>query len=367
MPAVMGRPRRKDLYCPPGVRKIGNNYYWQPTSKEERERRKAAGLKVSESLGPDLYEARKRWAELNGLRKETPPAAAGTVAELLDRYEDDELEAVKSNGEPKRRPKTIKEYRRSLAVMRKEFGARKYARTEAEAFKAGVLTTFDVQQFVSHADAKVQANRHSAVLSDVFAFGRRAGLTIYNPVLGVEKNVEQSRDRNLLPWEREILLTAATPRMALMIRLVRIVGWREADIVKFSRKQCEADGVSLKQSKRGAKQIWAWTPELRAIVEEAKALFNHLTLLFPSEDGKQLTVSGFQSDWKRTVERANKMIAEAGDLPLITDLHFHDLRKRAINDAMKAGHSGKDFAGHSDERTVRDHYALDGVRVTPLA
>ena len=64
------------------------------------------------------------------------------------------------------------------------------------------------------------------MLSQVFEYARDVGLTEYNPCEGVERNTELPRDREALPWEVECLLATAPPLLALMIRFVRITGWR---------------------------------------------------------------------------------------------------------------------------------------------
>jgi len=60
--------------------------------------------------------------------------------------------------------------------------------------------------------------------------------------------------------------------MQLMIRFVCITGWRQKDIRLLHDSRIAADAVRVRTSKsRGRKkQAWAWTPELKAIVDEAR-------------------------------------------------------------------------------------------------
>lgn len=87
--------------------------------------------------------------------------------------------------------------------------------------------------------------------------------------------------------------------------------------------------------------------------------------VFCNRLGQPYTVNGFQSMWRRTIDRANKKL-EKEEQPQIINLHFHDLRAKAINDAVEEGLDGTAFAGHSDPRVTRDHYLRRPTKVKPL-
>jgi integrase len=355
----VGRRRETNLTLPPGVRRIGARYFWQPTSKRERDERRAKGLPMSVALGPVMdASARKLWAQLSGYRDDVP-ATDGTVAELLHLFETYDLERG-------RKPKTISEYRRSLTVLRARFGAARYGKTAAEAMAGRAIGKVDVQRFVREV-GNVQANRHVAVLSAVFTYAAREGKTDYNPCLGVERNPEAPREREVEPWEAEVLLAVATPLMALLMRYERLTGWREGDVRILGRPQLTAQGIRLKQGKRGRRQLWLWTPELREIISEAIARpeARRGMAVFASRTGGPLTVSGFQSMWQRTRARANRLLARC-EVPLkIEDLHFHDLRAAAGDDAAEMGQDRAEFLGNSKAVAER-HYARREQKVRPL-
>lgn len=355
----VGRRRETNPTLPAGVRQIGGRFYWQPTSKRERDERKAKGLKASVPLGPVMdEEARKLWAKLAGFRDDKQ-ATDGTVGELLDLFERDELERD-------RKDKTIAEYRRSLKVLRARFGAARYGKTAVEAMAGRAIGKVDVQRWV-YEIGNVQANRHLAVLSAVFSHAARAGKTDYNPCLGVERNTEAPREREVAPWEAEVFLAVATPLMALMMRYERLTGWREGDVRQLGRPQLTAPGIKLKQGKRGKRQLWLWTPELREIITEAIARpgAKRGLAVFASRKGSPLSVSGFQSMWQRTRARANRLLARC-EIPLkIEDLHFHDLRAAAGDDAAEMGQDRAAFLGNS-EAVAERHYARRETKVRPL-
>ncbi len=309
---------------------------------------------------------RRRWAELLGHRPAEAWPAPGSVAELIDRWESDELERG-------RKPKTVHEYCRSLAVLRAAFGARRYAASEhAAAHRAGdALRTADVQRWLDAAAAPVAANRHLAVLSEVFAAAKRWGLTEYSPAAGVRRHREEARTREPAPWEVECLLAVAIDPLDLWIRWALATGWRASDILALQRGQLRADGIHLRQAKRGKRQVWAWSPELRAIVAAAAerpgaadALALWVRPARRGETGPQrYTLSALESAWRRAIARANALLDGAAT---IDDLHFHDLRAAAIAEAHDQGRDAQEFAGHSDARTTRGTYLRRAAKVTPL-
>jgi len=319
---------------------------------------------------------RKKWAELRGHR-ELPIANAGTVAEILDRYEREELCALDSRGLTKRKPVTIKGYPYSLKVLRKRFGAREYARNEVEASRGTKLRTMDVQRFLREGTAQTMANRHVAVLSDSFRYAKLCGLTEYNPCLGAERHKEHPRDREVLDDEIETLLAHASGVLRLMIRYVLITGWRLKDICELRVFQVTEAGIRLRQSKRGRRQLWQWSPELQSILTEADELRGALRakkarkrrgideqVIFCTRLGKAFTKYGFETVWGRLRKKANSARLAEGK-PGIEDLHFHDLRARASDDAEEAGQDRAKFLGN-DPSVAHRHYARRVTKIRPL-
>jgi hypothetical protein len=236
-----------------------------------------------------------------------------------------------------------------------------------------------VQQWIDKASAPIETNRKFALLRNVFKWGRRWGLTFYNPCLGAMLSEEIPRTRVPAPWEQEVLLACATAPMDLMLRHVRLVGWREGDTRLLHRFQLKADGIYLRQSKRGARQLWVWTPELRALIDEALARpeaerakrleKNGNYIYVGTRKAEPLTLWGFQSHWRRTVKAANRALREAcagwpeRHIPQIKGLNFHDYRAEAIEQADEPS----TFAGHSDPRVTKRHYQRSPQRVRPLS
>ena len=362
---AVGRKRTKNLHCPPGVFPRGERWYWQPTSARERAERKAANQPVCVPLGrAGSVEARTLWAELAGYRSKVKD---GTVAELIALWLRDGL-LLQPNGQP-RADSTIANYRKDAAALEQRFGSCLYGRTAFEASRGEAIGTSDVQRYVAGSETKGLANRRLAVLDNVFQHAIREGLTTYNPCAEVVKNASRAREREPMPWEVEVLRTLAGRLLGLQMDFEGITGWRIGDIQSLTRAQLTADGVRLRQQKRGKRQLWEWTPELRRIVAEAATLPGATAFpaspVFPSRRGTAQSYKAFDSAWQKLKRRANALLA-ACDVPLgIADLHFHDLRSKAHDDAEEQGMDGPNFLGNT-KGVSRRHYRRREQKVRPL-
>lgn len=363
----VGRKRTKNLRCPPGVFPRGDVWHWQPTSKRERDERKAKGLKVSVRLGPSgSKEAREKWAEVSGFRD--VQEAPGTVAELLTLWERDGIQK-RPNGLP-RAESTIQQYRDAIPFLREKWGTCRYGRTGNEASKGLAIGTVDIQDFIANFKSKGMANRYYAVMDNTFTFAISKGKTTYNPCADATKNAQQAREREVLPWEVECLRTLANQFYGLLMDLEAITGWRIGQILKLQRSAITPDGIritrKLRKGQKGKTELWEWTPELRRIVAEAAKLPGATPFpaspLFPGRRGRHTTYNAFKQGWQKLRKRANAML-----LPLvIEDLHFHDLRSKAHDDAEDAGLEGHLFLGNTEAVADR-HYARRERRKKPLA
>ena len=330
MAIKMGRPRERHKDLPPGVRLKNGRYYWQPTSAAERAAKRARGEKNEIPLGADPVEMRKRWARLNPLGEEVE----GTVAALIARYLEEELERIDPHTkEPRLTEKTRNEYRRQLGKIKARFGARRYARNAVEASAGGeVLRRMDIVQMLRTSTTPVQANKDANTLSAVFEYARDCGLTEYNPVQGATRNRERPRDREALPWEVEVIQTAATPLLALMIRFNAITGFRGGEIRAIEHKHLEAGGIRFKRGKDGDREFWPWTPGLRAIIDDAGALrgsVRSIRYVFCTRKGNQLSEFGFQQLWRAARAKANRWLVDAGLAPIGTCASTTCARRRS--------------------------------------
>jgi integrase len=158
--------------------------------------------------------------------------------------------------------------------------------------------------------------------------------------------------------ELNALKAAASEQMGCIIDLAYLTAARKSDLLTIMLKDMRPDGLHIRQQKTGKYQIFNWSPALKAVVARTKELRRrHDSMyLFCTRTGAPHSTSGFKSMWRRVKTKA--------DLP---DLHFHDLRAKAVTDAKRK--HGRDFAqalaAHSSG-DMTDAYVRDNPHVDPL-
>lgn len=371
--------RHKNPKLPSGVRERGRAWYWRPGSKRERDARRQRGEPVEVSLGAaGSVEARRRWAELAGLIPDE-----GTVGELLELWEKDPAGLpLKPNGTA-RAEATKAMYRNDLKAVRARFGKCRYGKTERDAADGAAIGTPLVQVWVDEHPHRAMMKREFYALYNAFAFAMRRGRTTYNPCAAVALPAPGVREREALPWEVECLRTIAGERMGLMMDFEAITGWRVGDILGLVRAQGTTEGVRVRYRKQGKRWLWEWSPELRRIWSAADRL--PLAGKFPASPvfpatrkgaGGPLSYGAWDSEWQRLKRATNAMLAAQGITdpdtleraagPAIADLHFHDLRSKAHDDAEELlGIPGYQFLGNSPS-VARRHYQRREQRAKPL-
>ncbi|WP_215883824.1 tyrosine-type recombinase/integrase [Acidithiobacillus sulfurivorans] len=97
------------------------------------------------------------------------------------------------------------------------------------------------------------------------------------------------------------------------------------------------------------------------VISRSKSLRRRVGSLyfFCTRDGQPYSVSGWNSAWRR-------IVAKAG----VEDIHFHDIRAKALTDAKRV--AGRDYAqalaGHaSGDMTEAYIRAREAERITPLS
>lgn len=267
------------------------------------------GKKVWTRLSQDYADALALWARIEAYK-----GAAGTMSEAINRYR---LEIV-----PGLAAGSMPEYHRILGLLDHVFGS----------VMASSIRPSDIARYLDRRSAKVAANREIAVLSSVFAYAIRWGLAHNNPCRDVRRNTEKARKRHVDDDEVRALWAVADEQWRLIIDLALITGLRRSDLMALTLDNTHS-GIILETRKTGCRIHIESTPYLDALLAKIKLLRrrNHERHLFCTRSGSPYTVSGWNSSWRRIVERSR-----------VEDIHFHDLRARAITDAKNIG--GRDYA-----------------------
>lgn len=265
-------------------------------------------------------------------------APLSTLGHVFDRYE---REIV-----PTKARKTQEQYRHALGLLRLAFGA----------MQPDHLTPPDIYAYLDRRPA-VAGNREKAVLSAVYSRAIEWGAATANPCRLVRRNTEKPRDRVVTPEEITAVEALASPVQRVAMRLALLTGLRLGDLLALQWADWREDGLHVRTHKTGTRLIFARSPDLVAVLDEARALFDGIRAhILCTRGGHRVTESGWHSMWQRLM---TKTVASG-----IERFHFHDLR------SVAASHHAapQELLGHDDPRTTNRVYRraprrVDTVRI----
>lgn len=328
----MGRTRSKNKHLPPRMQMKRGRFYWTPFVQ---------GKVVWRPLGDDYAQALLKWRELEGINE-----GAATVPQMLERALGVLAESIKTG--------TFREYSRAMHNLRGAF----------EGFTLVDVEPRHIAQYLETRTAKVSANREIVFFSRAWEVARRRGWTnLPNPCAGIKRNKERSRKRAASQEEIRALLSRDEP-LTDMVELSLMTAIRESDLLNLTVRAIEPEGLRIKPRKTDesteAELLFRWTPELRAVLDRAKARRRRVgsLYLFPvrcrGRAGQPYTVNTFQNVWRRYFARCG-----------VSGLTWHDLRRTALQ--MREAEAGKDaaqkLAAHASVTTTEGYLAGVGAAV----
>ena len=320
----MGRRRKNNFNLPPRMYlKHGAYYYVSRDNKWLR-------------LSDDKATAFAKWAEIEG---ETPQDSAsekppiGSMAALIDRYM---IEIA-----PNKAKSTYKGNLLESENLKKVFGKM----LVLEVRPMHIAKYLDLRGV----KAPIRANREISLLSHMFSYAMRWGQLDRNPCLGVAKHPEKGRDRYITDNEFESVKNLASELIAIVMDFAYITALRKGDILNLKLDQITDEGIWIKQSKTGSKQLYEWTEGLKEVVTRAKSLKRptHGFHLFSTRQGQPYSDTGFKAMWNRVQVKW----AESGG----ERFTFHDIRAKSLTDAKRLGLDAQSLAGHSSA-SMTEHY-----------
>ncbi|HNV88898.1 MAG TPA: tyrosine-type recombinase/integrase [Methylotenera sp.] len=332
----MGRRRKNNFNLPPRMYLKHGAYYY--VTREYKWIR----------LSDDKAIAFSKWAEIEGetpreLGSEKPPA--GSMAALIDKYM---VEVA-----PKKAKST---YTGNLLE----------AKNLKDVFGKMLVLEIRPMHIAKYLDlrgikAPIRANREVSLLSHIFSYAMRWGQLDRNPCLGVAKHPEKGRDRYITDHEFESVKNIASDLIATVMDFAYITALRKGDILNLRLEQITDEGIWIKQSKTGSKQLYEWTDGLNDVVTRAKALKRPIRglYLFCTRQGQPYSDTGIKAMWNRVQIKW----AESGGQRFT----FHDIRAKALTDAKSLGMDAQSLAGHSTS-AMTDHYIKNKEykRVKPI-
>lgn len=285
-------------------------------------------------LGRDLNRARLEWAKL-----ENAATVAGTFASVVVDWKATEL--------AKRGPYTQRQYEKYLDELLPAFG---HMPLEA-------IGTVHCQQYLYRRSAKVKANREISLLSTIFNWARRTGVTSApNPVPGIERNHEEPRGRYITDQEYRIAYESehAKEWYCDAIDLLKLAGQRPGDTLAMMWAH-EMDGcLWVTQAKTGTKVRIEIEGELAQVLDRIRTRPRKVKSVYIVADarGQRITVDQLQ---KVHVRARGTM-----------DWQIRDIRKKTGTDVEDIRHAQR-LLGHANEvTTARVYRTVKGNKVKPL-
>lgn len=300
------RPRKHDRHLPPCVYLRHGAFYLVKAGKWTR-------------LGADLPTALAEYA-----RRIAQPT--GGMAALIE----EALPDIVAD----KRPATVKLY--TLA-------ARQLQRILVEFSPEQVTPQVVAQLRRGLRDTPVMANKCVMVLKMVFYWALENGQATSNPAVGAAKYKERARTRRVTLDEFAAIRQHASPRLQVVMDLCYLTGQRIGDVLKIRRGDLLDAGVYVRQQKTGAELTVAWSPDLRAAVERAKAQHGSVARmrLIP------WAYRTMHQDWTAAVKAAG-----------VEHCTLHDLRAMSASDTKRQGGNAQALLGHTNPR-MTERYLRD--------
>ena len=329
----MGRKRKSQTDLPKRMYYKHSQYYLVDTNNKWH------------ALGKDKWEAMRKYADINAT--EFPGTTLGNI---MNRY--------------------LKEIVPTLAV-RTQIDRQKEINNLKEVFEnmhPDKVIPQDIYKYMDLRKAPVRANRERSVLSSVFNYAIRWGLADRNPCRDVKPHPEKPRDRYVEDWEFWAIHDIAPLPVQLAMSIAVATGAAQGIILNLTYRDCKEDGLYLPMRKGGKPVILDWTPELKELVEQCKAIRTTIksVYLICNRHGQKYTSHGFKTMWQRVMRRAmgQPTYPDQKDVPppvITSRFTFHDLRAKSASD-----HESGEHLGHQSKAMLRRVYRRKPVRSTPV-
>ena len=246
------------------------------------------------------------------------------------------------------RPRAFKEIERHLTKNARDLNKKPVAKITRHDIAA-------VIEAVTKNSGAVTANRTRTSLSTFYSWAVQRGHADANPVIGTEKNKEQSRDRVLVPAELRLIWRAlADDQYGAIVKLLALTGQRESEIggVRWSEIHENLIILPPERTKNGRPHVIPLSPLALEIIQLQERGAER-DLIFGRGEG------GF-SGWSKSKERLDDRITKANGGKSIAHWTLHDLRRTF------ATYIGGGLPAHQFEKlSTREKELAHGLGVPP--
>jgi integrase len=277
-------------------------------------------------------------------------------------------EALPMNDSKKRAASTIAENRREIVQLKNGFGhleASDITRNMGYVYLDACLTATDAKGNPRPRPEK--GNKEISLARVILEYGIRKGLLETNPFDGITKN-KTIREKRLVS-QTEMDLAVATGRrfggarhiVAMALKTAWLCVRRSVEVRRIMTQGITEDGIVWVdgKDKTKAKILIEWSDELRATIDEAKAIKrNHVAgsmYLFGNMQGQRYTKGGWKSilvDLMRECE----ITAKAENIPF-KKFSLQDCRPMGVTSKLSRGDTDtKNATGHTSEKMIATVY-----------
>ena len=329
-------------------KKIWVGYYYN--SRDEQ------GKRIEISLGTDLNEAKRKWAELECA---TIPENVDIMKLVFDRYE---REIV-----PTKAHRTQKDNLLSIKQLR-------------SVFSTAPINFVTPQHIAQYRDARsekapIRANREITLFSHIWNMAREWGYTAKeNPCRGVRKNKETPRDFYADSKVWAAVHHHAVDELKDAMDLAYLTGQRPSDILKMKSTDIRNGALEVKQNKtnkflRILLNADGKPSELSQVIDRCMARQHTRKTLFlvATPAGQPLNRWTLRERFDTARSKAAAQAELTEDLSLskkIRCFQFRDIRSKAASEIDHLSDASK-LLGHTEQQITEKVYRRVGEAVKP--
>ena len=361
---MVGRPRTTNHHLPQRMIVKRNTYYYLQPATGNKYKAIALGpvLEDGRSYPESLAVAMSKYEQLA-----TQFTGTETIGWLTYQWLENCMGGYEAN--------TRADYRRMAVMIGRYLGK----------LKISEVRPVHIADFIDkhYGDKPNSANKYKTLLSNIFTYAIRRGMRDSNPSRSLEPLVEGKRRRYISDLELLLIVDAAIPMTKVLVQLAAMTGQRIGDLLRLEWKsvlrdevmldveemdEIRSDGVVFYPSKTakttGQRVAIAMTDQLRATFEYAKQLNTvGSAYVIHKKDGTPYKYDGAYSSFQRALLLAERRYlidcAERRIKPkpgIFQNLHFHDLKRKALTDSKYQGNDPQALGGHASARMTERYY-----------
>lgn len=293
-------------------------------------------------LGTDYAEAVKRWDELHNRK----PRIAGTLEEAFSAWEKDVLPTYTNKG-------TKDVYTRNLRQLRPAFGKSTW----------DGVTLPSLIQYLKKRSAKTMGNREMSLLSIVWNYARKTGLTTLPfPAAGMErsgwKNKEKARRFEVTDELFSAVYAEADQVLKDAMDIATATGMRVTDVYSIAMPAGGALRFQANKTDKPAYFDIASSPVLSGILARREVIKAEHVMFLSTPTGRPVTYSMLRGRWDKAREAAAIKAEESGNDALAQSIRamiLRDMRKRA-SDFAETDEQASQLLQHSSVSVTKKHY-----------